>query len=123
MGKVQQLGGLAHEVFHEQITRKCRNVPTTSAEMQALILESGATVVLSGDAPPEFTGVQIGSTIYVNGTVAISDFKRLRILAHEWFHFLRRRETDPALLTYLYTDHPHTRDIEEHHAKEFERLF
>lgn len=122
MGNFQP-SNVAYDIFHEHITLKGRQIPTTCAEVQEMILNSGATVILSGDAPPDFTGVQIGSTIYVNGTRAISDHKRKNIMIHEWFHYLRRRDTDTALQTYLYTDHPHTRDAEEQHAKEFESLF
>jgi hypothetical protein len=116
-------GSIASDLFQEHVVKKGYQAPATSAELQSIILASGATVVLSGTAPPDFTGVQIGGTLYVNGTSSISDHKRKQILAHEWFHYLRRGANDDALQTYLYSDRPHARDVEEHRAKEFERLF
>ena len=114
---------VAQLVFFENITQKGRQIPRNAAEMQELILSSGASVTLAASAPPSFTGVQIGGCLYVNGTDAISDYRRKKILAHEWFHWLRRPYIDDPLQIYCYSEHPHTRDIEEQYAKEFERLF
>lgn len=107
------------------------DAPRDYAALVEIVLASGALVVWCADAPPGFTGVQIGDVLYVNGSPALSDHQRRRILAHEWCHWLRRRARGECRRVRLYQgkdgrpapDAAEGRDCEERIARAFERLF
>jgi len=99
--------------------------PYTYLDLLEIVLASGAMVVSCQNAPPGFTGVQIGDVVYVNGSPRMSDHQRVRVLAHEWCHWLRRLSRNQYRHVRLYqgTDATEGRDQEEQIARSFERLF
>src|SRR6185312_5071400 len=99
--------------------------PETLDEMRELVTQSGASVFFCADAPTDFAGVQIGSTVYVNASSFIPEWRKIRICAHEWCHWLRRADAnDEPLSLHLYPSDTHvSSDLEEIIAREFELMF
>lgn len=115
----------ALQLYREAITQAGHRVPDTYAQLLDVVLATEALVVSCHSAPRGFTGVQIGDVLYVNGSEEICDHQRLRILAHEWCHWLRRRARRQHRHVRLYQGRDATegRDQEERIARAFERLF
>lgn len=116
---------IAQDLFDDYVLRSGYGTPYCYAELQDTVLASGCSVLLRGDAPRCFAGIQIGDTLYINGTDALTDNKRMQVLAHEWCHYLRRgiTENPRAMRMYAGLDQPQARDYEELIAREFEKLF
>jgi hypothetical protein len=95
--------------------------------MLLLVIASGARVDVYPGSPPEFGGVQMGDVITIAEWPGLSDAQRRRRLAHEWCHWLRRKEAFRRVVggrgIRFYGGDPDPRDEEEQIAKAFERLF
>lgn len=115
----------ALQLYEEVITHAGYGTPAAYADLLDIVRASDAEVVFCVNPPSGFTGVQIGDVLYVNGSDAVSDHQRLRILAHEWCHWLRRRARHQHRHVRLYQgrDAAEGRDREEEIARAFERLF
>ena len=120
----------AAQLYQQFITALGYAAPANYAELLTIVEDTGAKVVWCADAPCGFTGVQIGDLLYVNASSLFSEHQRLRILAHEWCHWLRRRSLSQPSQVRLYqgkdgrtADAVTGRDCEEKIAREFERLF
>lgn len=94
-------------------------------DLVSIVIASGAHVVSCQDAPVGFTGIQIGDILYVNTSPGMPEYKSLRILAHEWCHWLRRQSQDQFRHVRLYQgrDRSEEREGEEKIARAFERFF
>lgn len=116
---------IAALLYDEVIAKGAEAPPRSYAEMVEVALASGAQVVCCQNAPRGFTGVQIGDILYVNVSRYMPDHESLRILAHEWCHWLRRRSQDQFRQVRLYQgrDRVEEREGEEKIARAFERLF
>jgi hypothetical protein len=111
---------LARALFCCYVTRTGYTPPSTFADLLLFVQLSGIPVYYWETAPVEFTAVQIGDCIHINGRPEISDRERMRMLAHEWCHALRRR----AFHKYEWYDGTTPpREREERIARAFERLF
>lgn len=91
-------------------------------DLMERIVNSGAKVTFSHDFPAEILGMQYDDSIIINNTAAMTPQKRCAVLAHEWFHYLRREDYGYTKARFYSEALPSTRDAEERYAHQFERL-
>jgi len=114
---------LVDALYDRYVTQAGYQPPSSAAELQTIIIESGISIEFRGDSPPEFLGIQIKGTIFINGRLRPG--KTMRVLAHEWFHALRWLGAVESIAFRLYDGlDPETGSSrEEHLARLFERRF
>ena len=116
-------------LYQHHITATRFTPPRTYAELLLFAELSGAVVCQVQSRVDDFWGIQIGGSVFVSGTSPQTERQRMRVLAHEWCHYLRRLEARGRAIR-LYspesvgqTDENDTRDWEERIARAFARLF
>lgn len=97
--------------------------PETYGDLILFVELSGAPVKAC-ESPESFDGIQIGDWVFVTASSRVSDRDRMRILAHEWCHWLRRNNaSDTCYRLYADEGRAEFHDMEEEIAVAFERLF
>lgn len=113
----------AHLLYQRFVIDTGYTPPETYDDLSLFVEISGAPVKAC-DAPEEFDGIQIGDWVFVTASPRVSDRGRMRILAHEWCHWLRRNNAcDTCYRLYADGGHAEFHDMEEEIAVTFERLF
>lgn len=115
---------IVNSLYQEFVIEPGYATPKSPSELLWIIVASGVSIDISADSPADFSGMQLRSTIFVNG--CLSPSKQMRILAHEWFHALRwlRAASQTRARFYGGEDHddPELLD-EENLARLFEEKF
>jgi cytochrome c oxidase assembly factor CtaG len=121
MGEQAGSVATAQALYSRYVTATGFTPPETLSELLLFVELSGGIAMCCGDAPANFEGIQIGRWIYVRHPDAEHGHSRMRVLAHEWCHWLRRLEHgDQIARAYRGTNE---RSEEECIARAFERLF
>ena len=103
--------------------------PRTYADLLLFAELSGAVVCQVQSQVEDFWGIQISGSLFVSGTSQLTEHQRMRVLAHEWCHYLRRLEAKGRAIrlysaeTAAQSAENDKRDWEERVARAFARLF
>jgi hypothetical protein len=118
---MEEAGDAALELYRSHIVDTGYDAPQTFDDLLLFVKLSGAPISYHAEAPPGFSGIQVGNWIHVAGRGDLMDDDRKRILAHEWCHWLRRSRSHASMR--LYSRGGQSRDFEEDVARAFETLF
>lgn len=116
---------IARELYREAIIDRGYAPPQTYADLLRIALDHGALVFWCETLPARMGGVQIDCSLMISGSPDLNDYQRMRILAHEFCHWLRERRYNHRRHLNLYQggDPMAGRLYEEQIARAFERFF
>lgn len=115
---------IAEELYQDNFTALGCLPPHTCSDLEDIILKTGMSILLRADAPGGFAGACVGDVMWINGSPRFSSYDRLKAMAHELCHWLRRAECDSPT-SFLFSrgdDYGGGRAFEEDIAEAFERL-